>query len=240
MATSASRGTLCAPSSADEREAERGERDAEDATGDGQQQAFADDLSGQASPAGPERCAHGKFLLTPQRARKLQVRHVRARDEQHERHRRHQHDNRPPDVADDLLLERHDTERQAAVRRIQIRMLATQSRRDRVHLGARGRERHARLQLAHDVVVLAVAARDIAGPEGQRHDNVGVLGAVQRRHHLARQRKRLLQNADDLVRLIVQPDRSSDDTRVGAVTAHPCGMPEDRRARQSGNDPRRP
>ena len=41
------------------------------------------------------------------------------------------------DVADDLLLQRHDAEGQPAVRRIDVGMIAAQPRGDRVHLGLR-------------------------------------------------------------------------------------------------------
>lgn len=41
-----------------------------------------------------------------------------ARDEQHESNGANQHDERSPDVADDLFLQRHDAEGQAAVGRI--------------------------------------------------------------------------------------------------------------------------
>ena len=56
-----------------------------------------------------------------ERARQQQVGHVGARDQQHEADGAEQDEQRPPHVADHLLVQRHDAEGEAAIRRIDIR-----------------------------------------------------------------------------------------------------------------------
>ena len=81
--------------------------------------------------------------------------------------------------------------------------------------------RYARLQLADDVVVLAVADRGGVGVERQRHDDLRVQGAAERRHHLARKVEALREHADHLVRLAVQDQRAPHGTRIAAEPAQP-------------------
>ena len=157
-----------------------------------------------------------------ERPRQQQVGDVRARDEQHERDRRHQHEQRQTHAADGLFLERQHAERQPAVRRIEVGVLAAQPRRQR---------RPARLcacatvtpgfSVREDVVVLAVADLGGVGGERQRQDDFRVVGDAERRHHFARQRERRRQNADDLVRLAVERQRAADDVAVAAIAPHP-------------------
>ena len=152
--------------------------------------------------SGAERGAHGHLRLARERARQQQIRDVGARDEQHEADRADEHDERASDVADHLLVERHDAERQPAVGRIDLRVdRAAAARSARPSRPAPRRHAHAALQLADDVVVLAVRIVGGVRAERQREHDLGVLGAVQRRHHFARERERRRQHADDLIRL---------------------------------------
>jgi hypothetical protein len=57
--------------------------------------------------------------------------------------------------------------------------------------------------------------------------NLGVLGAAERRHDLAWQRKGRGQHADDLERLSIERHRAANDGRVAAVAAHPRAVIED-------------
>ncbi len=181
----------------DARQAQRGEREADGAAGEREQDAFGEQLPQDAGAARAERRADRHLLLARHRARQQQVRHVRAGDEQDEPDRAGQHQQRRAHVADDFLLERDDVEREAAVRGIHAGMLRAQPRRDAVHLRLRPADRHARLQLADDVVVLAVADLRGVGRERQRQQDLGVLRAAERRHDVARQVEAGRENADD-------------------------------------------
>jgi hypothetical protein len=75
-------------------------------------------LTDDARAAGAERRANRDFLPARQRTREQEIGDVGARDEQHESDGANQHDERAPDVADDLFLQRHDAEGQSAVGRI--------------------------------------------------------------------------------------------------------------------------
>ena len=81
-------------------------------------------------------------------------------------------------VADHLLLQRHDAERQAAVGRIDVGMIAPEPRGERVHLRLRLGQDDAALQLAEDVVVLAPADRRRLRPERKRQQDLRVLGGT--------------------------------------------------------------
>ena len=103
-------------------------------------------------------------------------------------------------------------------------MIAAESGGDGVHLGLRLTDRHSRLQRADDVVVLTATEPGCLRPERQREHELCVLGAVQRRHHLARERERRGQHADDLIGLPVHDDRRADHLRIAPVPAHPRAM----------------
>jgi hypothetical protein len=70
--------------------------------------ALGDQLPQQPPAAGTQRRPHGNLAATRFRARDHQVGDVRARDEQDEGDRRHQHQQRRPQPADELDVERAD------------------------------------------------------------------------------------------------------------------------------------
>ena len=119
-------------------------------------------------------------------------------------------------------------------------MIAAQPRRDPVELRLRLVTRYARLQLADDVVVLAVADRGGVGVELQRHDDFRVQGAAERRHHFLGEVEALGEDADHLVRLAVQDQRAPHGARIAAEPAQPGGMSEDRGAAGAGRRVLRP
>ncbi len=104
----------------------------------------------------------------------------------------------------------------------------------RVHLGLRLTGRHAGLQRPDDVVVFTAAELGRLRAERQRQHELGVLGAVERRHHLARQRERRRQHADDLMGQPVHDDGRADDVRIAAVAAHPRAVTEHGGGRGAG------
>ena len=96
-----------------------------------------------------------------------------------------------------LFLKRQDSECQAAVRRIEIRVLAAQARGQDVELGSRLFDRRAGLQRGNDVVVLAVADLGRVCGHRERQDDFRIFDYAERRHDLAWQGERRRQNADD-------------------------------------------
>ena len=112
--------------------------------------------------------------------------------------------------------------------RIELGMVATQARGQRVHLGLRLLPGHSGLQLADDVVVLAVAGAGRLRVQGEGQDHLGVLRPAQGRHDLAREIEPLGQHPHDLVRLPAQHERAADGRGIAAVAPHPGGVAEDR------------
>ena len=119
-------------------------------------------------------------------------------------------------------------------------MVAAQAGRDPVHLRLRLVARDARLQLADDVVVLAVADLCGVGIQLERHDDLGVERAAERRHHLAREVEALREHADHLIWLAVQDQRAADRGRIAAEAAHPGRVAEDGGAARAGGGVVRP
>ena len=197
MAISCRRGTLASPSAADTQQAHVRQQQSDQAAGDGEHQALGQQLADDAPAAGAERGADGDFLLARERAGEEQVGDVGARDEEHEGHRRHEHQERQAHAPDRLLLQRQHAERQPAVRRIEVWMLAPQPHRQRVELGSRLRDRRARLERRDDVVVLAVPDLRRVGGQRQRQHHLRIVDHAERRHDLARERERRRQHADD-------------------------------------------
>ena len=120
----------------------------------GQHEALGQQLHRDAAAAGAERDAHRELVLPRERARQHQVGHVGARNEQDEADGPEQNPQRPPHRADYLIEQRHDVEREAAIRRVDIRKVAAQPGGQDVHLLPRRVHAHARLQPRDDVVVL--------------------------------------------------------------------------------------
>ena len=207
-----------------------GQQHADAAAGQREDDALRQKLADQASSRRADCSADGHLAAAREPSREQQVRHVRAGNQQHEANRRRQHEHRSPRVADDLLLQRHDAEGQAAVGGIDVRMLAAESRRQRVHLGLSGRDRHAWLQLAKQVVVFAVSHERGVGGERQRQDDVRVLGAPERRHHFARQVEPGGKHADHFVGLSIEREDAAEYMPVAAVPSHPRAVREQRRA----------
>jgi hypothetical protein len=165
---SASLGTLRAPEGADPLEAPDGQHEAERAADDREQHAFGQELAHDAPP--------GWRRAPP--ARRSPCGRASARDSCRLATFAHATSSTSPTAAIRIRSERrtspttcsherHDVEGQPAVGRVEVRVLAPQPRGDRIHLGLRRRFRHARLQLADDVVVLAVAGRRRVGGSGR-------------------------------------------------------------------------
>jgi hypothetical protein len=207
------------------------ERDAQHAADKRQRQRFGQQLPDDLSPRSAKRRADRQLALAGERAREQEIADVRARDQEHERHRGREHDDRRPHIADHLFVERNDRERQAAVRRIDVGMIAPQARGDRVHLRLRGVDRHAALEAPDDVVVLARASRGRRRRQRERQEDLAVLCNSKCGQHLPRQAEGRGKHARDLIRLAVQDQRLSHRARVAAEPPLPESVAQDRRAR---------
>jgi len=177
---------------------------------------------------GAQRGSDGQLTLPAHRARQKEVRDVCARDEQHEGDGGQQDHHRSADVADDLIEQWHDREREPAVRRIEVRMVAAEARRQRIHFRLRLLNSDTRLELADDVVVLARPRRRCRRRQWQRQENLAVLRNAKGRHHFARQPERFGQDTGDLIALSVEDDRLADDRDVAAEPPRPEAVTEDR------------
>jgi hypothetical protein len=200
------------------------------ATREAENHAFDQQLPHDPPAARPERRPDGQLLPAAQAARQQQVRDVRARDEEHARHGADEHADRSAHAADHLILERHDAERQAAVRRIEIREVAAKADGEGVHFLLHLSDGHARPETADDVVVLAVPRLRGVRSHGEGHDDVRVKGVAECRHHFVRKGEGRRQDADDLIGASVQFDPAANHVRIAAVAAYPgrvgekCGI----------------
>ena len=212
----------------------RGDQQAGQPARAGEQERLGEELPHQPGGAGADGGADRHLAAPADGAGEQEVRDVGAGDEQHEADGADEDPQRTADLADDLLAQRHDAERQLPVGRIDGGMLAAEARRQRVHprLGRRGRD--AGRQAREDVVVLARADRRRVGPERQRQQQLRLLGAAERRQHVARQREAGRQHADDAIGDAVHDQRPADGGRIPAVAPQPGAVRQQRRAGGAG------
>ena len=104
-------------------------------------------LADQSSSPCAQRAAHGEFLAPRRRSRQREVRQIYANDEQNKSDRRPQHDERPPQFAADVVLQRLHL---GLVRGAPLRMrrVEIEGRKQKVGLGLRPRYGLSRLQTA--------------------------------------------------------------------------------------------
>jgi hypothetical protein len=165
--------------------------------------------------SGAERGPHGDFAPAGRAAGQEQVGDVAAGDEQHDADRGQEHEQPRAVVADELIAERYDHERQ--IDRI-ARELAAHAHRDRVQLGERLLARCAGPQPSVDVQEVLVVHRPLRRREGDRHPQlVAVGGEIERRGH----------DADDRVGRAVHAYCLPDDLRARAEAARPEPVAED-------------
>jgi hypothetical protein len=115
-----------------------GEPDPDRASDARQQHALGEEIAGQPISSGTERGPHGQLTPPSHGPSELEVGHVRARDEQHQQDRAGQHEERPPEVAHDLVEQRHGAEGEAAAWRVDLGEVAAQPRGERIELGLGG------------------------------------------------------------------------------------------------------
>ena len=110
IATCCRRGRLSGPSAISSRMPVHASPHAGDRRRRGEHQALREQLAHEARPRAAERRPHRQLALARGRAHEQQVRHVRARDEQHERDGAHERQDRGPHVGDEILVHRLDAD----------------------------------------------------------------------------------------------------------------------------------
>ena len=192
-----------------------------------QYQAFGEQLPDDAGPSGAERGSH-RHLLTPrQGSSQEKVRDIGAGDSEHEGNSADQNQQRPPGIAHYLLAQRYDAEGEAAVGRVDVRVITAQARGDRVHGSLRLRDGNAALQLADHVVVLTPAVLRGGGRQGKGQQDVGIFGAPECGQHLAGQRKTARQHTDDGVVPAIEGEGPADDAGIAAEAPRPGAVTQD-------------
>ena len=189
--------------------------DAQAAADERERHALGEQLPQQARPARAHRDAHGQLALARHQAREEQVRHVDARDEQHEPRRAQQHEQRATGVADEDLVERADRRAMGMVPK------RRQPGAERFHLGPRLLERHVRLEARDHPHEVVAARRLVEGPR-ERQPELGALRVVEARRHDARYR----------VRLAVERHALTDERGIGPepLPPQPVGQHDGLRA----------
>ena len=117
----------------------KGERQSRDAAGDRQERAFDELLAHQPPAIRAERRARGELALSGFRARQQNRAGVGARDEHQEADGPQQDVERPPDAAEDLVVDRHGERREVSLRRVLT--FGRERRRDRRQVVGRLRGR---------------------------------------------------------------------------------------------------
>jgi hypothetical protein len=177
--------------------------------GQAQYYAFAHQAERDLHPGGAEGGANGDFLPPAGSARQQQVGDVGAGDPEQQRDRPQQHQQRLPDVAHQLVLERKQRRPPAAIeRRIGLLQLATNGS----QLPAGRRQRGSPPQSRDPGQIPRATRTGVGGIQNQGKKNLH-----SRLFHLESRR----QHAHHHVALVAQPDRLAGDGLVGAETALP-------------------
>ena len=111
-------------------------------------EAFRQQLCDQPAPSGAQGRANRQFPLPGGGPREQEVGNVRAGDEEDEHRRPEQDQQRLPDIADDLLVHRHEPHADAGVG---VRILTLEGRGNHVHFALRGAAVDRWLQPADDL-----------------------------------------------------------------------------------------
>ena len=163
-----------------------------------------------------EGAANRQLLLPRGRARQQQVGDVGAGDQQHETDGAEQNQQRARDIADDLLVHRHQPHAEPCIGRI----LAFEPRGDPIHVRLRGAARDARAQAADDrQPERAARLHQLREPfRGCKwRPELRFLGVGEAFRH----------DADHLVRHAVEHHRAPDDSGIAAKSPLPEPVRED-------------
>jgi hypothetical protein len=201
------------PEGDDELHGAVGERHTARAADHGEDEILRQPLRHQASAAGAQREANRGLAPPRRRPREQEIRHIGARDQQHEANRANEDEEGRLRVADNRIVHARETDAPAFVG---LRIGRLELRAERIHFGLRRRQPDAGPQAAgrdHEAAV----ARHPGHVVFDRRPHLRVVGgeAEPRRHH-----------ADDQVRAPLEHDRRADDVPVAAEEALPDAVAE--------------
>jgi hypothetical protein len=172
--------------------------------------ALDQELTPDPLPVGAKGHADGQLVAAGVGPNQQQVRDVGAGHQQHEGYRHHQNPERPPDIANDVLLER---QQRGLVPGLELGVgpssLDQPDPKDAGRIGVGLREGHTRLEPSH---AQQPEPRDQLSPiDGEREDDVELIVETKCRGH----------HADDAVRSPVDGERPFEDGTVAAEAALP-------------------
>ena len=186
----------------------------------GEHGAFGQELPDDAAAAGAERAADRHLPLPGARAGEQQVRHVRARDEEHESHGSENDEQTRPHVADEPVLQQDDfAVRAPRGRKLPERIGLPQLRRARPQFRLGLRRCRTWREPGDDLTTLPAAPErgGIAAIECVGNPKLGAgQGEVERRRH----------DPDDAPRLGIDQDVAPDDARIPAEALAPQRVTE--------------
>ena len=200
----------------------KGERQSRDAAGDRQERAFDELLTHQPPAIRAERRARRELALSGFRARQQNRAGVGARDEHQEADGTQQDVERPPDAAEDLVLDRHGERREVHLRRVLT--FGRERRRDRGEIVGRLRGGHAGLEPARGVEAVA-AALGLLRIEVHRHPQLRRLRRVVA--EIGRELEAARHHADDLCGPAVEIEVALDRAGIAAELPLPEAVAED-------------
>ena len=200
----------------------KGEREPRDAAGDREQRAFDELLAHQPPAIRAERRARGELALSGFRARQQNRAGVGARDQHQKADGAQQDVERPPDAAEDLVLDRHGKRREVNLRRVLA--FGGEGRRDRRQIVGGLRGRHAGPEPARGVEAVA-AALGLLRIEIHRHPQLRRLRRVVA--EVGRELEAARHHADDLRGPAVEIEVTLDRAGVAAELPLPETVAED-------------
>ena len=205
-----------------------GKRDTKGAPQQREQGALGQQLAQQAQPVGAEDRADRNLALTPHQARERQVGDARTDDQEHESGGSEEHEQRRPERARQLFLERRRHHSIAIDRAVNVGIAGLKAGGDDVQVGAGLFDGDARFESAECLHHAHVAPLDerVARAEragGGRHVDVDV-------DRILRHRR---QDPDHLVWPVVHLKDAANDRRIAAEAALPVGVTQHQHRRRA-------
>ena len=139
-----------------------------------EQHAFGEQLPDDSTARGTERPSHRELAVSRRCARERQVREVDARDEQQEPDGTHQHEQSRTHGGHDRLLQRRRAQMQI---RVVLRVIGSQSCRDRLQLGRESLDRRTGSEPRDDLEIVLIAIGGILRRPLFGHPQVGLRGS---------------------------------------------------------------
>jgi hypothetical protein len=140
----------------------------------GERHPFGHELTQQPRASGAKGRPDREFAVSRLGPGQQQVRHVRARDQQHEADRYLQHPQRTPDVADDIAVQRRVLQSVVdGMRNVRVRGHLAPLRQQRVQLRVGLSDAHARLHAADQVEEVAAPVLSVRRIQAHRQPHLG-------------------------------------------------------------------